>query len=85
MIDKFKLLVGVAVAALMIPVAVQAAAVDFGVGTQIFGTLEQPLNTKTAHDGEKFTIVTASHSVIHGHLSEVVKSSISHKAHMKLN
>ena len=75
----------VAALAAVMPVAASAASVDYPVGTQIFGTLQQELNTKNAYEDKRFTIVTDGGSVIRGHLSEVVKSSISHKAHMKLN
>jgi hypothetical protein len=67
------------------PTAAHAADVNLPAGTTIDGTVQQELNSKTAQDGQRFTIVTSSGSRIHGHLSEVDRANIGRKAHMKLN
>ncbi|HVA36110.1 MAG TPA: hypothetical protein VNJ51_00700 [Candidatus Dormibacteraeota bacterium] len=54
-------------------------------GAEITGFTRAELNTKTARDGQRISIVTKSGSTIVGHLSEVVASTATKKAHMKLN
>lgn len=54
-------------------------------GTQIAGTIQQELRSKTAQDGQTFTMVTPGGSTIYGHLSQVDRANIGRKAHLKLN
>src|SRR5579872_3437072 len=54
-------------------------------GSTITGTTQQEINTKTAQDGQRFTVVTSGGSRIYGHLSEVDRANIGRKAHVKLN
>jgi hypothetical protein len=54
-------------------------------GTMISGQIQQEINSKTAQDGQRFTMVTSSGSTIYGHLSEVARGDIGRKAHLKLN
>ena len=79
---------------LVASLATAALAVQIDSGSQVTCTLQQQLDSKTAHDGDTFTCTTngltdasgqAVHGTIYGHLSEVVASSYAHKAHMKLN
>ncbi|MGH7708486.1 MAG: hypothetical protein ACREM6_11265 [Vulcanimicrobiaceae bacterium] len=84
MIDRMKIFTAALLAATLMPVAALAAT-NLPAGTQINGVVQQSLDTKSAYNGQKFTIVTQNGSTINGHLSQVVKSSISHKAHMTLN
>jgi hypothetical protein len=67
------------------PVAVLAASANFPAGTTLNGTIQQDINSKTAQDGQRFTMVTPSGSKIVGHLSEVDRANIGRKAHIKLN
>lgn len=82
---KRHILGALALAGLLLPGAALAMSVNYPAGTQIFGTLRSELSTKTAYNGEPFTMVTDGGSVVRGHVSEVVKASLSHKAHIKLN
>lgn len=68
-----------------LPTLALGASVNFPAGTEITGILQQELSTKGARDGQRFTVVTTSGSVIQGHLSEVVSRGLTKKAHMKLN
>jgi hypothetical protein len=79
---------------LFVSVATAALAVTLDSGSQIQCNLQQQLDSKTAKDGDTFTCTTANltdasgqpvHGTVYGHLSEVVASSYTHKAHMKLN
>jgi hypothetical protein len=73
-------------AALIGPGLARAANVDLPAGTTIDGTIQQELNSKTAEDGQRFTMVTSSGSRIRGHLSQVARATVTgRKAHMKLN
>ncbi len=54
-------------------------------GTQMSGNIQQELRSKTAQDGQGFTMVTPGGSTIYGHLSEVDRANIGRKAHLKLN
>ena len=54
-------------------------------GATISGTLQQEINTKTAQDGQRFTVVTDGGSRMYGHLTEVDRANIGRKAHVKLN
>lgn len=62
-----------------------AVAAYLPAGTTIDGTIQTPLNSKTAQDGQRFTMTTPSGSTIYGHLSEVARGNIGRKAHLKLN
>jgi len=79
---------------LVASLATAALAVQIDSGTQIQCTLQQQLDSKTAKDGDTFTCPTVGlvdangqpiHGTVYGHLSEVVASSYTHKAHLKLN
>jgi hypothetical protein len=74
--------------------AAAAGAVTFDQSSQISGTLQSDLSSKTAKDGDTFTIVTTAAQTsagttvpvtIYGHVSEVVKQGLTQKAHIKLN
>jgi hypothetical protein len=62
-----------------------AATVNMPAGTPIDGTIQQEINTKTAQDGQRFTMVTGSGSTVYGHISEVARANVGRKAHVKLN
>lgn len=89
------LLTAVALAgSLVASVTTSAFAITLESGTQIQGVLQSELSSKSAKDGDTFTMTTLNatdaggqpiHATIYGHVSEVVSSSYSHKAHMKLN
>ena len=79
---------------LVASLAASALAVTIDAGTQISGSLQQQIDTKTARDGDTFTMTTNGltdaagapvNATIYGHLSEVVASSYTHKAHVKMN
>lgn len=73
------------VLAVALPAAALAQAYYKPAGATITGAIQQDLNTKTAQDGQRFTMVTDGGSVIYGHLSQVARANIGRKAHMKLN
>jgi hypothetical protein len=75
----------VAIAALAVPVAALAMNVNMDAGTLINGHVQQEVSSKTAQDGERFTIVTDGGSTIYGHLSQVARANIGRKAHLQLN
>ena len=77
-------LVALALACSM-PIGVRAAMVNYPAGATIDATAAQEINTKTARDGDRFTLRTSSGSTIYGHLSEVVRGAATRKAHVKLN
>ncbi|MGH7716695.1 MAG: hypothetical protein ACREML_11945 [Vulcanimicrobiaceae bacterium] len=54
-------------------------------GATITGTIQQELRSKTAQDGQRFTMVTSGGSTIYGHLSQVARANIGRKAHLKLD
>lgn len=62
-----------------------AASVDLPAGSTIDGTVQQDLSSRTAEDGQTFTVLTSSGSHIYGHLSQVVRATPTRKAHLKLN
>lgn len=62
-----------------------AATANFPAGATLSGSIQQDINTKTAQDGQRFTMVTPSGSVIIGHLSQVDRANVGRKAHVKLN
>lgn len=62
----------------------RAATVDLPAGATIDGTLQREINTKTAQDGQRFSILTSSGSRIIGHLAQVDRANIGRKAHVKL-
>jgi hypothetical protein len=64
---------------------VAAAASTLPRGAVITATLQREIDTKTAWNGERFTMVTSSDSVMYGHLSQVVRSSATRKAHVKFD
>jgi hypothetical protein len=72
------------IAALAMPVAALAQYYK-PAGAQISGTIQQELRSKTAQDGDQFTMVTSGGSTIYGHLSQVDRANIGRKAHLKLN
>ena len=53
--------------------------VNYPAGSNIEATLQREITTKTAQDGQRFTMVTASDSTIYGHLSEVVAATPTRK------
>ena len=71
--------------AMIVPIPGLAANVNFPAGATIDATLQSEINTKTAQDGQRFVMKTASGSKIYGHLSEVAAGSPTKKAHVKLN
>jgi hypothetical protein len=80
--------------ALALSLGAVASAVTIESGTKLNGTLQSDLSSKTAQNGDTFRIAvngiptstgaTVNNAVIVGHVTDVVKSSISHKAHMTL-
>jgi hypothetical protein len=81
-------------AGLFASLAAAAGAVTFDQNSQVSGTLQNDLSSQTSKDGDTFTLVTDSaptadgqvvHATIYGHVSEVVKSGLTQKAHIKLN
>jgi hypothetical protein len=73
-------------AVLVATTGAQAANVNLPAGSTIDTTLQQDLNSKTAQDGQQFTLVTASGSRIRGHLSNVHRSTVTgRKAGLTLN
>jgi hypothetical protein len=71
---------------LVATIGVQAANVSLSAGSTIDSTLQSDLNSKTAQDGQRFTLVTPSGSQIHGHLSNVHRATITgRKAGLTLN
>jgi len=62
-----------------------AAPISLPAGATLTGTLQSEINTKTAQDGQRFTVVTNAGSRIYGHLSEVARGNVGRKAHVKLN
>jgi len=84
LLSRFGLCTCIALIAAM--TAAQAANVNLPVGSQIDSTLQQDLNSKTAQDGQAFTLVTPSGSRISGHLSGVHRATITgRKASLNLN
>lgn len=65
--------------------AASASAATLASGTLLEGRVQQDLNSKTAHDGDPFTVRTEKGSTIYGHLSEVARADAGRKAHLKLN
>ncbi|MBV8151802.1 MAG: hypothetical protein JOY59_09610 [Candidatus Eremiobacteraeota bacterium] len=62
-----------------------AGAFTLPAGTTIAGHIQQEINSKTAMEGQRFTMTTNSGSRIYGHLSEVARGNVGRKAHLKLN
>lgn len=54
-------------------------------GTLIAGRVQQELSSRTAREGDPFTVRTEEGATIYGHLSDVVPSNASRKAHLTLN
>jgi hypothetical protein len=88
-------LVAVALAvAWMLPVIAGAQTVIAKKGTIVYGTLLEPLNSKTNHNGDKFTL--SEHDswfhhnpelkggIIEGHIENVSPASATHKATMSV-
>ena len=71
--------------ALVLPAAASAQAYYKPAGATISGTIQQELRSKTAQDGQRFTMVTSGGSTIYGHLSQVARANIGRKAHLTLN
>jgi hypothetical protein len=71
-------------ATLALPLGVLAANVDLDAGTVISGHVTQEISSKTAQDGQRFSIETDGGSVIHGHLAQVARANIGRKAHLQL-
>ena len=59
--------------------------INFPTGATLDGTIQTTFSTKTAQDGQRFTMITPSRSHITGHLSEVERANFGRKAHVKLN
>ena len=59
--------------------------VNLPAGYVLNGTMQQDIDTKTAQDGQRFTIITPAGSVINGHLSQVERANVGRKAHVTLN
>ena len=70
---------------LLLPSIAAAATVNYPAGSTIDAKLQQEISTKSAQEGQRFTMLTASGSKIYGHLSEVVAASPARKAHVKFN
>ncbi|HVA27671.1 MAG TPA: hypothetical protein VNF68_05795 [Candidatus Baltobacteraceae bacterium] len=71
--------------ACIVPTSILASRVNYPAGAMIDATTRQEINTKTARDGDQFTLGTASGSTIYGHLSELARGAPTRKAHVKLN
>jgi hypothetical protein len=69
----------------LLTMGLASAAYSIPAGSTITGTIQQEINTKTAQDGQRFTMVSSSGSRIYGHISEVDRANIGRKAHVKLN
>ncbi|MEO6991351.1 MAG: hypothetical protein ABI346_06030 [Candidatus Baltobacteraceae bacterium] len=80
--------------ALTLSLGAIAGAVTISQGTTINATLASDINSKSAHNGDAFHMTangipissggTANNVTIYGHVSDVVKSSLTHKAHLTL-
>jgi hypothetical protein len=81
---KLRITAAALIAALALPVTALAQYYK-PAGAQITGTIQQELRSKTAQDGDQFTMVTSGGSTIYGHLSQVDRANIGRKAHLKLN
>jgi hypothetical protein len=75
------------VAFVMLATSTVARAMDvhFPSGATLDGRLQREISTKSAQDGQTFTLVTPSGSRIKGHLSEVQRANFGRKSHLKLN
>jgi hypothetical protein len=82
---RLYLSLAVALALLGAATVAQAMNVNFPAGATLDGTILQTINTKTAQDGQRFTMITSSRSHIKGHLSEVQRANFGRKAHLKVN
>jgi hypothetical protein len=67
------------------PMGALAVNVSMDSGTLISGHVERELSSKTAQDGDRFAVRTDSGAVIYGHLSQVARANVGHKAHLNLN
>jgi outer membrane lipoprotein SlyB len=76
---------GLALALTGAPLIASAQTYYKAAGETISGTLQQDINTKTAQDGQRFTVRTDGGSTIYGHLTQVDRANIGRKAHVKLN
>jgi hypothetical protein len=63
----------------------RAMDVNFPAGATLDGRLQREISTKSAQDGQTFTLVTPSGPRIKGHLSEVQRANFGRKSHLKLN
>ena len=70
-----------------------AGAVTIDGGSQVSGTLQNELSSKTSKDGDTFTVVTNSvpttdgqnvSATVYGHVSQVVPQGLTKKAHINL-
>ena len=68
-------------------VALPASAVAYykPAGATITGAIQQDINSKTAEEGQRFTMVTSGGATIYGHISQVDRANWGKKAHLKLN
>lgn len=73
------------IAAIAVPLSALAVNVNMSEGTVIDGRVQQEITSKTAQDGQRFTVVTSGGSTIYGHLSDVARANIGRKAHLTLN
>ena len=74
-----------AVVLIAAPLSGKAADVNLPAGSTLDATLQSEINTKTAQNGQRFRMKTASGSIIYGHLSEVSAATPTKKAHVKFN
>lgn len=81
--------IGMVVAALLLLLVtaarVLAVPVNDPAGSTLDAKLVAEVSSKTARDGDRFTMVTASGSTIYGHLSGVVRASPTRKASLRFN
>jgi hypothetical protein len=84
---KLRRYLSLIVAFVMLATSTVARAMDvnFPSGATLDGRLQQEISTKSARDGQTFTLVTPSGSRIKGHLSEVQRANFGRKSHLKLN
>jgi hypothetical protein len=81
---NFRIIAVALIAAVALPVTALAQYYK-PAGATISGTIQQELRSKTAQDGQQFTMVTSGGSTIYGHLSQVARANIGRKAHLKLD
>ncbi len=71
--------------AISVPTVGAFAAQYLDRGSLIDGHITREISSKTAEDGDRFSIRTDAGSTIYGHLTQVARANIGRKAHLTLN